>query len=104
MTKQELPTVYFNGEVCTLRYSKYYMGKRVCIELVTLQGEPMCTCTLNAPYVPLCFDEVLIKDYSENGGVLYALVFAGVVEYIADEPLEHSLMVAKKCRLLVKPE
>ena len=43
-------------------------------------GEPVATATINVPEEPLAENEVIIKDYSENDGMLAALLDAGVVE------------------------
>ena len=40
---------------------------------------PMATCTVNAPEYSLQANHVLIKDYSENEGMLSALEEAGIV-------------------------
>ena len=43
------------------------------------KGEPIATATVRIPCCGLESDEVLIKDYSENEGMLNALIQAGYV-------------------------
>lgn len=43
-------------------------------------GEPLCYASVNVPDYPLKEGEVTIKNWSENRGVLEALIEAGVVE------------------------
>ena len=66
-----------------------YQNGRISLELVAweddtisevFEGEPIATCTVNVPEYPLAADEVIIKDYSENEGMLQALLDAKVVE------------------------
>ena len=81
---EEVPnvTVVRNGTRCRLLRGRYADRlRRVALRLVEAEtGEPYCTATVNMPEVPLAEGEVLIKNYSENEGVLAALVAAGVVE------------------------
>lgn len=66
---------------CLLRRDKYLVGDRICLQLVDANnGELIATATVNLPETPLEDGEVFIKDYSENEGMLDALVEAGVVE------------------------
>lgn len=59
---------YLQEEV-TVQLGTYGNG-RVAIELYTLEGEPFMVASVNVPSVHLEEDEVIIKDYSENEGVL----------------------------------
>ncbi len=43
-------------------------------------GEPVATCTVNMPDLALAENEICIKDYSENDGMLDFLVKEGIVE------------------------
>lgn len=56
-----------------------YFGGGTALVLLDLNGERVCTLTSNiSAYVPA--GHVFIKSYSENEGVLEALVTAGAVE------------------------
>ena len=71
-------TVRFLDTDCTVQKRQYSNG-RVALSLVDEEG-PVATATVNLPGVPLGKNQVLIKDYSENEGILDALVAAGVVK------------------------
>ncbi|MGC8489206.1 MAG: hypothetical protein ACP5QO_13465 [Clostridia bacterium] len=55
-----------------------YPNGRVAVQLVDEEG-PVATATVNLPEADLGSDEVCIKDYAENAGVLDLLVLMGVV-------------------------
>jgi len=66
-----------------------YANKRVALTLVAwadneetdiFQGEPIATATVNLPLEKIEFDEVLVKDYAENQGMLQALIDANIIE------------------------
>lgn len=71
-------TVTFLNTRCRLQFSRYANG-RLAIQLHDDSGEPFATATINVPTMPLAEDQVLIKDYGENEGLLTALEEAGVV-------------------------
>ena len=63
----------------TIRLSKYHNG-RTAIELYDAEdGEPYATATVNIDNVLLADNEVLIKDYSENEGMLDFLIHNNIV-------------------------
>lgn len=72
----------FNGRYgrwdVNLRFQEYSQGG-TCIRLVTTTGSPVATATVHLPTIDLAKDEVAIKDYSENEGVLDFLVENGIV-------------------------
>jgi len=72
------PVVRFLGEDCTVSFVRYH-NDRVAIELTCEDGSSMARATVNLPEVPLAEDEVAVKDYSENAGMLSALMSAGIV-------------------------
>jgi hypothetical protein len=73
-----MTTVRFLDTDCTVQKRQYANG-RVDLLLVDEEG-PVATATLNLPDVPLGKNQVLIKTWSENEGILDALVSAGVVK------------------------
>jgi hypothetical protein len=95
-----MPSVDYLGEVCELRVHRYAKPANVCLRLVTQEGEPMATATVN-PNTLLPEGIVAIKDYSENAGILTALEAAGVVEHTG-ESVPVGFAEAQLCRLLVK--
>jgi hypothetical protein len=71
--------VRFRDWVCLVRKRQYDNG-RLALQLIDAEdGSPIATATVNLPDVPLGKNQVLIKNWSENEGVLEALVAAGVV-------------------------
>jgi len=98
--------IQFKKWDCELVRRQYQNG-RVALELVAWQnvpeqdifeGEPVATCTVNLPQYPLAKDEVLIKDYSENEGMLQTLLDAGVVE-LAGRTVKTGFVVLPVCIL-----
>src|SRR5436309_716672 len=73
-----MTTVRFLDTDCTVEKHQYDNG-RVALRLVDEEG-PVATATVNMPNVPLGKNQVLIKDWSENEGMLAALTAAGVVK------------------------
>jgi hypothetical protein len=72
--------VQFGEWACDLVPERYENG-RIRLRLRDSDdGESVATATINVPEEPLAKDEVIVKDYSENEGMLDALVRAGVVE------------------------
>ncbi|MCI0458332.1 MAG: DUF4313 domain-containing protein [Gemmataceae bacterium] len=73
--------VQFSDFECEVRLETYQSNGRPALLLVDAKdGEEVAVATVNVPEVPLAKNEVLIKDYSENRGMLKALQSAGVVE------------------------
>ena len=78
------PTIFFGGYACEMQLSHYLNGNK-CISLVdTRDGSAVATATVNLEGVELPANEVMIKDYSENKGMLRALRDSKVVENIVD--------------------
>jgi len=71
---------YIQGE-SVVRFHKYGNGRAV-IQLVDPEdGCPNCTATVNVPEVDVPDGYVLIKDWSENDGVMGDLIDAGIIDY-----------------------
>lgn len=69
----------FDRTKVTVQIAKYG-NNRNAIQLTEADtGFPYMTCTVNMPHVTLNSFEVLIKDYSENEGVLKFLVDNNIV-------------------------
>ena len=72
--------VMFRGVQLHVSFSHYSDNQRTAICLGDIgTGEPYATATVNIPEIPLEPTEVLIKDYSENAGILEALERPGIV-------------------------
>ena len=63
-------------------------------------GSEIITATINAPEIQLEEDEILIKNWSGNQGILESLESAGVIEK-CDEQIDIGFTFADKCRLLI---
>jgi len=78
-----MKTIKIREQELQLYFGKYMDGKTY-IELVCYGGDddgcPYATATTNLRGLDLDEDEVLIKNYSENEGVLPALIDAGIVQ------------------------
>lgn len=73
-------SVQFGDWDCVVSKDAYSNGGRIALLLEDAEdGSRIATATLNIPDVPLADNEVLIKDYSENAGMLVALIEAGIV-------------------------
>lgn len=72
----------FHGP-CEVITSKYVESGRLAIMLEdAATGEPVAIATINMPEIPLSDDEVVIKDYAENEGLLEVLQAAGIVREV----------------------
>lgn len=72
--------VRFKQWDCIVRKRQYDNG-RPALQLIDAEdGSPIATATVNLPDLPAGPNQVFIKDYSENVGMLDALVAAGVVK------------------------
>ncbi len=75
-------TVTFKNTECQIELLQYANG-RTAIQLWH-DGMPYAMATVNDPDVTLEPNQVLIKDYSENHGMVDALVAAGIVTKTED--------------------
>ena len=73
------PTVIFSGYTCSVQFSHYHDNNLAIILVDIVDGGPVATATVNIEGVKLASNEVCIKDYSENTGMLMALQAAGIV-------------------------
>jgi len=75
----DVPIVCFQDIECTIHFDRY-SNKRIVMPLIDGDGFPYSRATVNVPEAQIEPGEMLIKDWSENAGMLDALVEAGVVE------------------------
>ena len=78
------PTVIFSGYTCDVQFSRYHDNNLAIILVDIVDGGPVATATVNIEGVELPANEVMIKDYSENKGMLRALQDSNVVGRIVD--------------------
>jgi hypothetical protein len=67
------------GTELRMEYNVYGNG-RIAIELFSDDYIPYAVATINLPNVALEYDEVIIKNYSENEGIIEMLIKEGIVE------------------------
>lgn len=76
-----MTTVQFREWTCRVVFDRYCHDNRTAILLVDVEdGSPVATATVNIPDEELTQGCCFIKDWSENEGMLEALVEAGIVE------------------------
>jgi len=95
--------VTFRNWNCKLHFRKYGNDRTALILTDVEDGSPVATATINIPEFPLAKEYVIIKDYSENEGMLDALMKAGVV----GKPtrfVQSGFVTCPVCKLLIKPE
>ncbi len=74
----ETPSLSLHGNTLRILFQRYANG-RICMRLVDELGPYACA-TVNVPEATFNEGEALIRDWSENKGVLSALTDGGVVE------------------------
>jgi len=73
--------VNFKQWVCLLHIGTYANNGSKALELKDQKtDEPIATCTVNIPEIQLDDDFVLIKDYSENEGMVKSLIESKIIE------------------------
>jgi len=107
--------VQFKQWHCQLKFEEYANNNRVCINLVNADPiteddiewpagtVPIATATVNISHVPLTADEIIIKNYSENEGMLNVLVEAGIISK-PDRYVKSGFVECPICKLLVDPK
>lgn len=96
-----MKTVQFKNWICNVHVTRYMDNNRTALVLHSVETEePIATATVNIPEATLAEDEVFIKNWSENKGILEALVKEGI---IAEPHGFHSTghVKADLCRLLL---
>ena len=94
--------VKFMKTKCVLKFGKYAGGSTSIRLEDASSGEPFCTATVSLEHAHPGDGHVFIKDWSENEGVLNALMDAKVITGSLDRyPTGYA--AADLCRLLVDP-
>ena len=73
-------TIQFHNQSLSVDLSQRYRNNRIAIELFDSDGEPYMVASVNLPQYPCPDEHTFIKDWSENEGILDALVSQGIVE------------------------
>lgn len=94
----QLGRIVFRNWVLTIKEEEYRNG-RIALSLCQ-NGDEIMMATVNCPEIPLEEGEVLIKDYSENDGILEAMLSAGVIS--DPVPVPYNFVTVWKCNYQVK--
>jgi hypothetical protein len=91
--------VVFRGWRCRIDRGTYGATQRIALQLTDCaDGEPVAVATVHMPDISLAPDEVVIKDYSENEGMLDTLVAAGVISPpLCTIPLQYVTLYVCRC-------
>ena len=92
---------YFKFDTKQIRFVKYN-NDRTALQFVDPVDGPLCIASVNIPEVPLKDDEIIIKNYSENEGVLEDLISNNIVGELHTVPC--GFTEATICKLLVNPD
>jgi hypothetical protein len=99
--------VKFKSWLCNLRWGQYGHGKPAITLIDDKTGEPVAVASINLQDYPehkLPPNHIHIKDYSENEGMVDALVEAGVVEEIQSFGIGRHSVKCTLCKLLIEVE
>lgn len=92
-------TVKFKRWICFLELGIYPNGRKA-IELIDAKnGESVLVATINVPEVQINDDEVIIKNYSENEGILEALIKSNVISSPI-KTIQTGFITAPICKLI----
>jgi hypothetical protein len=94
--------VRFQGWDCELRFQAYGNGRQGIVLVDARDGQDVAVATVNVPGALLGEKQVLIKDYSENEGMLQALERAGIVK-ATGQTVRSGFATIPVCDLLVEP-
>jgi hypothetical protein len=97
-----LPQVEFRGVKCRVEFAQYWDGGMALLLVDLSSGEEFARATVNVPGAALAEGQVLIKDYSENHGILDALEKAGILRSTG-QIVESGYAQIPVCDLLVSP-
>lgn len=93
-------TITWQGEALTVSIGRYHSPANISIVLHDERGTPYAKASVNPEFL-LLEGHVAIKDYSENSGILAALVDAKIVEDTG-ELIPSGFVDLILCRLLIK--
>jgi len=75
-----LKEINFKGYNLGVYLTEYQDNGRPAIILIDMEdGCDYAVATINVPNIPLSKDQVIIKNYSENEGILEKLIVEGIV-------------------------
>lgn len=97
----------YGSKEVVLSYSTYLRNGRICLRLMGVkegrETAPVAVCTVNLPQVPMAPDEVAVKTWHENVGMLGWLMEEGIVS----EPQRYAFFAGvfiPVCSLLLRQD
>ena len=94
--------VEFDGIRCNVNTQQMYKNNRRCIILTDMEdGTGVAYASINVPMEELEEDEVIIKNYSENEGLLEVLIEAKIISEAVDYAKISRFVTAPICKLLI---
>lgn len=97
--------LYFKGTEVVVELTKYKTGDNTAIVLFSAEdGSPYATATVNVPDVEREGDEVFIKNYSENEGILEFLEENNIVKRTDKDLYTGNFISLPICKLLPKEQ
>ncbi len=103
MNNQTEKIVHFAGHACVVQAERYASNGHTALSLYDARtGEYVATGSVNIPDVPLAPNQVFIKNYSENAGMLKALEEAGIVR-VSGVYVPTGIGSLPVCELLIPP-
>jgi len=90
--------VIYKGEDLSLDFNNQYFNNRQSIRGYDKERLPQLIVTVNLPDEPLDNNQVFIKNYAENEGILECLVDYGIVKPISK--IQIGYVTIDKCQLL----
>lgn len=97
-----MPIVKWLGQELSVNFEKYRQHGNIAIQLLDAENTPFAMATVNVEFA-LPAGVVCIKDYSENMGVMQALIDAGVIGKPTGS-VSVGYAVGHICPLLIVPE
>ncbi|HEY3439431.1 MAG TPA: hypothetical protein VGK29_01705 [Paludibaculum sp.] len=98
--------LYGHREV-VLSFTKYLRNDRICLRLLAIrdgaEAEPLAVCSVNLPGVPMSENEIAVKTWYENVGMLGWLMDEGIVSH----PLRYAYFAnvfIPICALLIRED
>ena len=91
----------FQDIPCEVQKGTYDNGRPALILVHADDRDPVAKATVNLPEEDLGTDEVLVKDYAENEGMLQTLTEAGIVEPTGELVQVTEMISVPKCKLLI---
>lgn len=93
---------YLTHKNCSLKFGKYPCGQNALIILDEL-GSPLLKASCAIPEVQIKQNQIIIKNWSENDGILDELIKNKILE-TSGEMVFINYVYAHICNLLVDPE